>query len=59
MGMKPVNKYLPPRPRRDATTAAPEALPKPDGSSLDRLFAWADRLLSGAAGATTPPTLKG
>jgi Fe-S-cluster-containing dehydrogenase component len=47
MGYKPVNKYLPPRARRDATTARPEALPKPDGSAFDRLFAWADKVLSG------------
>jgi hypothetical protein len=46
MGYKPVNKYLPPRARRDATTTVAEALPKPDGSAFDRLFQWADRLLS-------------
>ena len=46
MGYKPVNKYLPPRARRDATTVKAEALPKPDGSALDRLFVWADKLLS-------------
>lgn len=46
MGYRPVNKYLPPRPRRDATTLKPEALPKGDGSAFDRLFAWADQLLS-------------
>ena len=46
MGYKPVNKYLPPRPRRDAHTAKAEALPKPDGSAFDRLFVWADKLLS-------------
>ncbi len=47
MGYKPVNKYLPPRPRRDAVTSKAEELPKPDGSAFDRLFTWADRLLSG------------
>ncbi len=47
MGYKPVNKYLPPRARRDATTTAPAALPKGDGSAFDRLFEWADKLLSG------------
>ena len=47
MGYKPVNKYLPPRARRDATTLKAEALPKPDGSAFDRLFVWADRLMSG------------
>lgn len=46
MGYKPVNKYLPPRARRDAATSAAEALPKPDGSAFDRLFQWADRMLS-------------
>jgi Fe-S-cluster-containing dehydrogenase component len=49
MGYRPVNKYLPPRPRRDATTLAPEALPTGDGSAMDRLFAWADKVLSRAA----------
>ena len=46
MGYKPVNKYLPPRARRDATTSPAEALPKPDGSAFDRLFQWADKVLS-------------
>jgi Fe-S-cluster-containing dehydrogenase component len=46
MGYKPVNKYLPPRARRDATNTRAEALPKPDGSAFDRLFQWADKLLS-------------
>jgi Fe-S-cluster-containing dehydrogenase component len=46
MSYKPVNKYLPPRARRDATTSMAEALPKPDGSAFDRLFAWADKVLS-------------
>ncbi|MCB1435160.1 MAG: (Fe-S)-binding protein, partial [Alphaproteobacteria bacterium] len=59
MGYKPVNKYLPPRPRRDATTSKPAALPKPDGSAFDRLFAWADKLLSGKDGASTSSTLEG
>ena len=45
MGYKPVNKYLPPRARRDAMTTSQIALPKRDGSAMDRLFAWADRLL--------------
>ena len=47
MGYKPVNKYLPPRPRKDARTSLPVELPKPDGSAFDRLFSWADKLLSG------------
>ena len=46
MGYKPVNKYLPPRARRDATTAKPVSLPKGDGSAFDRLFTWADKVLS-------------
>jgi hypothetical protein len=47
MGYKPTNKYLPPRARRDSATSLPSALPKGDGSAMDRLFGWADRLLSG------------
>jgi Fe-S-cluster-containing dehydrogenase component len=50
MGYKPVNKYLPPRPRR---TAPPEGVPASlepakgsDVALADRLFAWADRMLS-------------
>lgn len=50
-GYKPVNKYLPPR--RRAATAAPgereEALPAGDGSPAERLFAWADRVLSSSS----------
>jgi sulfite dehydrogenase (quinone) subunit SoeB len=44
MGYRPVNKYLPPRPRRDTATVEP--LPKSDGSAMEKLFAWADKLLS-------------
>jgi Fe-S-cluster-containing dehydrogenase component len=51
MGYNPVNKYLPPRARRDATTLPAEVLPKPDGSPMERLFAWADNLLSKRSGA--------
>jgi hypothetical protein len=54
LGYRPVNKYLPPRARRDATNAPDIELPKPDGSAFDRLFAWADRLLSAKAGAPKP-----
>jgi Fe-S-cluster-containing dehydrogenase component len=50
MGYKPTNKYLPPRPRRDAMTSKATELPKGDGSGLDRLFAWADRILSSVPG---------
>ena len=56
MGYKPVNKYLPPRARRDAGTSMPTELPKSDGSAFDRLFAWADKLLSGKTQATRPET---
>ena len=49
-GYKPVNKYLPPRSRRD--TRAIEGKPaahgaSAPGSAADRLFAWVDRVLSG------------
>lgn len=51
-GYKPVNKYLPPRQRKDAPPeAGPVSLaemakePQP-GSKADRFFAWADRVLS-------------
>jgi Fe-S-cluster-containing dehydrogenase component len=53
MGMKPVNKYLPPRAQRES--AAPretkplEPLPPAGNSPADRFFAWVDRVLSGAA----------
>src|SRR5581483_9603291 len=52
LGYKPVNKYLPPRPRRDAHAgpAASASLHGDDsptsGSTADRLFAWVDRVLS-------------
>jgi Fe-S-cluster-containing dehydrogenase component len=49
MGYKPVNKYLPPRPRRDAATTpagAAETVPAADGSAIERVFAWADKMLS-------------
>jgi hypothetical protein len=50
MGYKPTNKYLPPRPRRDATTAAAAPRAEPvgsgDGSAIEKLFAWADKVLS-------------
>lgn len=48
MNYKPVNKYLPPRPRRDAVTSPATELPKDTGSAIEKLFAWADRLLSGS-----------
>lgn len=49
MGYRPVNKYLPPRARRDQTTAVgtgTSSAPVRTGSSLERLFAFADRVLS-------------
>jgi hypothetical protein len=51
MGYKPTNKYLPPRARRDTATFA-EAMPKSDGSAMEKLFAWADKLLSKQAAAS-------
>jgi Fe-S-cluster-containing dehydrogenase component len=50
MGMKPVNKYLPPRPRRDASTAGAEPLRLTElagkGDAMERLFGWLDKVLS-------------
>ena len=49
MGYKPVNKYLPPRPRHDhAAPNAARELPvsASPGSSVDRFFAWVDKTLS-------------
>jgi hypothetical protein len=61
MGYGPVNKYLPPRPRRDAHAAADTASRLPavprlaelavDGSAVERLFAWVDRMLGGETAA--------
>ena len=47
-GYKPVNKYLPPRTNSVEATALPtvEEPVQPDGSALERLFAWADKTLS-------------
>ena len=56
MGYRPVNKYLPPRPRRDASTTTATALPKGDGSAFDRLFSWADKMLSGGPPEKRPDT---
>lgn len=44
LGYKPVNKYLPPRPRRDAAAAAEE--PTFDPSQLPPLLRWIDKILS-------------
>jgi Fe-S-cluster-containing dehydrogenase component len=53
IGYKPVNKYLPPRPRRDALAAdaAASAAPRPEAlgapaNAPERLFAWIDRMLT-------------
>ena len=46
MGYKPTNKYLPPRARREKPQAHVEVLPKSSGSPMDKLFTWADKLLS-------------
>jgi sulfite dehydrogenase (quinone) subunit SoeB len=48
MGYKPVNKYLPPRPRRDACGAKPAAVAeeKVDFSTASPLLRWMDRVLS-------------
>ena len=56
MGYKPTNKYLPPRARRNTEQAHIEKLPKSAGSTMDKLFLWADKLLSkkGASAAANP-----
>jgi sulfite dehydrogenase (quinone) subunit SoeB len=48
MGYKPVNKYLPPRKRRDSRASDPEREPvaQAGNSASERLFAWVDRILS-------------
>jgi len=48
MGYKPVNKYLPPRPRRDGCSAPAAAMPeeKVDFSTSSPLLRWMDKLLS-------------
>ena len=50
MGFKPVNKYLPPRSRRDQNAPpAPRAVEQPatnSGSLADKFFAWADKTLA-------------
>jgi Fe-S-cluster-containing dehydrogenase component len=48
-GYKPVNKYLPPRKRRDAAAAPRDASATPAapaGTAIERLFQWIDRSLS-------------
>jgi Fe-S-cluster-containing dehydrogenase component len=48
MGYKPVNKYLPPRPRRDGSgcAAPPTAVDALDAATLPPLLRWMDKLLS-------------
>jgi Fe-S-cluster-containing dehydrogenase component len=48
MGYKPVNKYLPPRPRREGSTcAAPKAASETlDATQLPPLLRWMDKILS-------------
>jgi sulfite dehydrogenase (quinone) subunit SoeB len=52
LGYKPVNKYLPPRPRRDGPVAQQPARDTAEptggaaGAAADKLFAWVDRILS-------------
>ena len=48
IGYKPVNKYLPPRPRRDANSAptAPAPMEKVDFSTASPLLRWMDKVLS-------------
>jgi sulfite dehydrogenase (quinone) subunit SoeB len=53
MNYKPTNKYLPPRARREMSVVEP--LPKSNGSAMEKLFAWADRLLSASAAAKADP----
>ena len=50
MGYGPVNKSLPPRPRRDSTTAsftpAKQTPAENVDDVLDKFFAWADKMLT-------------
>ncbi len=45
-GMKPVNRYLPPRQRPAPPPEPAEPVAVADGSALETLFAWVDRTLS-------------
>ena len=50
-GYKPVNRYLPPRPRRDSTSpnaesTAPIQTPENSKDISERFFSWADKMLS-------------
>ncbi len=48
LGYRPVNRYLPPRPRRDGASAGATAPPveQLDGAKLSPLLRWVDRVLS-------------
>jgi Fe-S-cluster-containing dehydrogenase component len=49
LGCRPVNKYLPPRPRQDRAAQAPQPVTEAAaaaGSLVERFFAWADRTLA-------------
>jgi len=48
LGYRPVNKYLPPRPQRQAPCppVADRAAPPDDVSPGERLLRWVDRVLS-------------
>ena len=46
-GYKPVNRYLPPRPRKDASAAKKAAIAEPlDTTQMSPLLRWVDRVLS-------------
>jgi Fe-S-cluster-containing dehydrogenase component len=53
MGYKPTNKYLPPRARKESYVSGVEPLLKGDGSVMEKLFLWADKLLT-ASKASAP-----
>lgn len=50
LGYNPVNRYLPPRERRNTptveTSSSPAPAPATDGSVVDKFFSWADKALS-------------
>ena len=47
LGYQPVNRYLPPRPRRDASQPKPTSHPElPDEMPMPPLLRWIDRVLS-------------
>ena len=55
LGYKPVNKYLPPRERRDETAVprvTSSAQAAPAATAIERLFQWVDRTLSAVRKAT-------